>query len=186
MKIIAATTSVLIFVSVLYASRLSQGATECGNAVDGVQLCLTTVGSNLQLSFSNVGDRDVTLNLGIVLANGKLQSPTNVAMKFIDAQGKVRRFQFFDKRYSGIGGRLDDYVVPLPMRATYTIQLSLDQFWCRETHEFAIPLLAGDNYLSAEFEGTGANHLNLDTPGIKLMNFWRGRVASNTLKLRRH
>jgi hypothetical protein len=185
MKVIAAAISVVILVSLLYASPFSQEPAECGRAVDGVQICLATSGSNLQLSFANVGDHDVTLNLGIVLGNGKLQSPTNIVLKFMDAQGKVRRFKFFDKRYSGIAGRVDDYVVPLRARSTYTIQLTLDQFWCQETNEFSIPLLAGDNYLTAEFEGTSANHANPDMTAIKFMNFWRGKVESNTLKLRR-
>ena len=183
MKIVAAVLSLVILVSGHNASRLSQGTTECGNAVEGVQLCLTGVATNLQLSFTNVGERDITLNLGIVLANGKMQSPTQVAIKFTDSLGKFRRFEFFDKRYSGIGGRVDDYVVPLRAHSTYTLQLSLDQFWCQDTHEFSIPLIAGDNYLTAEFEGTSANFINGDMRAIKFMNFWRGKVESNTLKL---
>lgn len=185
MRVIPLVIAVVLLVSGPAASYEPQQTAHCGRAVDGVQLCLAHLVSNLQLSFANVGDHDVTLNLGIVLGNGNLQSPTNIALKFIDAQGKVRRFKFFDKRYSGIAGRVDDYVVPLRARSTYTIQLTLDQFWCQETNEFSIPLLAGDNYLTAEFEGTGANHANLDMPGIKLMNFWRGKVESNTLKLKR-
>ncbi|HEY6242951.1 MAG TPA: hypothetical protein VIX17_03330 [Pyrinomonadaceae bacterium] len=182
-KIIAAALSLIVLISGHNASRLSQRTTGCGNAVDGVQLCLASVATNLQLSFTNVGDRDITLNLGIVLANGKMQSPTQVAIKFTDFQGTTRRFKFFDKRYSGIGGRVDDYVVPLRAHSTYTLQLSLDQFWCQDTNEFSIPLLAGDNYLTAEFEGTGANLINGDMQGIKFMNFWRGKVESNTLRL---
>jgi hypothetical protein len=112
-----------------------------------------------------------------------MQSPTQVTIKFTDSQRKTRRFEFFDKRYSGIGGRVDDYLVPLRAHSTYTLQLSLDQFWCQDTKEFSIPLLAGDNYLTAEFEGTGANLINGDTQGIKFMNFWRGKVESNTLRL---
>lgn len=184
MKIVVAVLSLVILISGHNnASRLSGETRECGNAVGGVQLCLTGVATNLQLSFTNVGDRDITLNLGIVLANGKMQSPTQVAIKFTDSQRKTRRFEFFDKRYSGIGGRVDDYLVPLRAHSTYTLQLSLDQFWCQDTKEFSIPLLAGDNYLTAEFEGTGANLINGDTQGIKFMNFWRGKVESNTLRL---
>src|SRR5262249_32500060 len=127
--------------------------------------------------------RDITLNLGIVLANGKIQLPTRVAIKFTDSRGQTRRFEFSDLRYSAIGGRLDDYVVPLRAHSTYTLQLSLDKFWCQATQEFSIPLLTGDNYLAAEFEGTGANLVNGDMQGIKFMNFWRGKVESNTLRL---
>jgi hypothetical protein len=157
---------------------------DCGRAVNGLQLCLVSSRSNLELAFRNISDHDVTLNLGMMMANGKVQLPERVAMKFTDAQGKTRVFQFGDKRYPGVAGRIDDYVVPLRAGSTYTLQLTLDQFWCLETKEFSIPLLSGDNFLTAQFEGTGANAVNLDMPGIRLMNFWFGKVESNTLKLR--
>ena len=182
--IVAVLISVVFAVSTTDASRASQETADCGRVVDGVQMCLASSGSNLRLAFANVGDRDVTLNLGIMLANGKVQLPNRVAIKFTDAQGKTRLFRFGDKRYGAIAGRVDDYVVPLRIGSTYSLQLTLDQFWCQETKEFSIPLLLGDNYLTAQFEGTSANAVNLDMPGIKLMNFWLGKVESNILTLR--
>jgi len=182
--IVAISLAQVLALSAHSASRRSQETTDCGRSVNGVQMCLTSSGSNLRLAFASVGDRDVTLNLGVMMANGKVQLPERVAMKFTDAQGKTRLFHFGDKRYPGVAGRLDDYVVPLRAGSTYTLQLTLDQFWCQETREFSIPLLSGNNYLTAQFEGTGANAVNLDTPGIKLMNFWFGKVESNTLTVR--
>jgi len=181
--VIIATSISVLALSAHGSSRRSQESTDCGRAVNGVQMCLTSSGSNLRLSFANVGDRDVTLNLGVMMANGKVQLPNRVAMKFSDAQGKTRLFHFGDKRYPGVAGRLDDYVLPLRAGSTYTLQLTLDQFWCQETKEISIPLLSGNNYLTAQFEGTGANAVNLDMPGIKLMNFWFGKVESNTLTM---
>lgn len=148
-------------------------------------MSLASTGSNLQLAFRNVGDRDATLNLGMMLANGKVQLPTGISVNFTDAQGTTRQFKFSDKRYGGIAGRVDDYIVPLRVGSTYSLRLTLDQFWCQETKEFSIPLLAGNNYLTAHFEGSGANYINSDTPGLKLMNFWLGKVDSNTLMLQR-
>jgi len=181
----------LIFATVISASLAVSAVawprvqdTDCGRAVDGVQMCLVSSASNLQLALRNVGDHDVTLNLGVMLGNGKVQLPDRIAMKFTDAQGKTRLFKFGDKRYPGVAGRLDDYVIPLRAGSTYTLQLTLNQFWCQETKEFSIPLLSGDNFLTAQFEGTGASAVNLDMPGIKLMNFWFGKVESNTLTLR--
>jgi len=178
--------NIAILLSAFFAVSIgaSSQSNNCGRAVNGVQLCLASSGANLELAFRNVGDHDVTLNLGIMLANGKVQLPDRVAIKFTDAQGKTRLFQFGDKRYGGIAGRVDDYVVPLRAGSTYTLYLTLDQFWCQETKEFSIPLLSGDNLLTAQFEGTGANAVNLDMPGMKLMNFWFGKVESNTLTLR--
>jgi hypothetical protein len=183
--IVAVLISGALAVAAADASRTSQETADCGRAVDGIRMCLASSDSGLRLSFANVGDRDVTLNLGIMMANGKVQLPDRVAIKFTDAQGKTRLFHFGDKRYPGVAGRLDDYLVPLRAGSTYSLQLTLDQFWCQETKEFSIPLLPGNNHLTAQFEGTGANAVNLDMPGIKLMNFWLGKVESNTLTLRR-
>ena len=155
-------------------SRRLQAAA-CGNPTNNVQMCLTAHDSNLELAFRNLGDRDLTLNLGVMMANGKVQLPNRIAIEFRDAHGKTRLFQFADKRYPGVAGRLDDYVVPLRVGSTYTLKLTLDLFWCQQTKEFSIPLLSGDNYLTARFEGAGASAVNLDMPGIKLMNFWLGQ-----------
>ena len=76
---------------------------------------------------------------------------------------------------------MDDYVVPLRVGSIYTLRLTLDQFWCQETSVFAVKLLPGKNQLTADFEGSGAKAVNLDMPGITLMNFWMGKVQSNTL-----
>jgi hypothetical protein len=166
-------------------SPRSHATAACGNPTNGVQMCLTSSGSNLELAFRNVGDRDATLNLGVMMANGKVQLPDRIAIKFTDAQGKTRLFKFGDKRYPGVAGRLDDYVVPLRVGSMYTLRLTLNQFWSQETKEFSIPLSAGDNYLTAQFEGAGARDVHSDMPGIKLMNFWLGKVESNVLTMRR-
>ena len=176
--------TLLILMLTVFADG-TPGDSDCGTAVDGLQMCLAPAGPNLQLALRNVGDHDLTLNLGMMLANGKVQLPERVAMKFTDALGNTRVFEFGDKRYGNVGGRVDDYVVSLRVGSTYTLLLTLDQFWCQETKEFSIPLLSGDNYLTAEFEGSGATMVNGDMPGIKLMKFWLGKVDSNTLRLSR-
>jgi hypothetical protein len=173
---------ILLLVSVSHAFAVS--GDDCGRPVDGLQMCLASSGTDLQLALRNVGADDITLNLGIMLANGKVQLPDRIAIKFTDAQGKTRVFKFIDKKHAGVAGRVDYYVVPLRAGSTYTLQLSPDQFWCLETKEFAIPLLPGDNQLTAQFEGAGAPQPNPDMPAIKLMNFWLGKVESNTLTLR--
>jgi hypothetical protein len=157
-----------------------------GSSVNGVQLSLSADPHSsgvleLQLAFRNVGDHDVTLNLGYMLANGKVQLPNRVRLNFTDAAGNTREFKFADKKHSNVAGRLDDYVVPLRVGSIYTLRLTLDQFWCQETSEFEVKLLPGKNQLTADFEGSGAKAVNLDMPAIKLMNFWLGKVQSNTL-----
>jgi hypothetical protein len=120
-----------------------------------------------------------------MMANGKVQLPNNISLNVTDAQGRIRLFKFADKRYPGVAGRLDDYIVPLRAGSTYTLQFTFDQFWCYETKEFSIHLLPGKNYLTVRFEGTGAKLDNLDIPAAKFTNFWLGKVESNTLSLER-
>ena len=156
-----------------------------GQPSDGVQISLSSTdpnGSDLQVALRNVGDHDLTLNLGSIMANGKVQLPEDVNIYFTDAQGRSRVFKFADKNHSGVAGRLDDYVVPLRVGSMYTLRLTLDQFWCHQTEEFEIPLLPGKNQLTARFHGSGARLGNSD---IKLMNFWLGNVESNTLTIER-
>jgi hypothetical protein len=181
-------TEVICFLALLSSASASSQTTETlpwGQPIEGVQMSLTSTDSNLQLALRNVSDRDVTLNLGAMMANGKVQLPNNISLNFTDAQGKTRLFKFADKRYPGVAGRLDDYIVPLRAGSTYTLQFTLDQFWCYETKEFSIQLRPGKNYLTVRFEGTDAKLVNLDMPAIKFMNFWLGKVQSNTLLLER-
>jgi hypothetical protein len=158
-----------------------------GQPSDGIQMSLSLIdsnGSDLQVAFRNVGDHDVTLNLGTMMANGKVQLPDNVSLMFTDAEAHTRVFKFFGKVYT-VDGRVDDYVVPLRAGSMYTLKLALDQFWCEETKEFEIRLLPGKNQLTAKFQGSGAKLVNLDMPAIKLMNFWLGKAESNTVTIGR-
>ena len=190
--------SALMFavISVLFVSSHSLPVTpgqsgenlRWGQASDGVQMSLSTVNSNdseLQVALRNVADHDLTLNLGVMLANGKVQLPNYVSLTLTDSTGRTRVFTFADKKHSFIAGRVDDYVVPLRAGSTYTLKLKLDQFWCRESKEFEITLPRGKSFLKARFQGRGAEAINLDMPGIRLMNFWLGSVESNTLTIER-
>lgn len=186
--IAAVCTSISLQPSSASTSRRTVDNLQWGQPSDGVQVSLSSTdsnGSSLQVAFRNVGDHDVTLNLGSMMANGKVQLPNDININFTDAQGWTRVFKFGDKKHSFVAGRLDDYVVPLRVGSMYTLKLALDQFWCHESKEFEIRLLPGKNRLTAQFHGNGARLVNLDMPAIKLMNFWLGSVESNTLTIER-
>ena len=156
-----------------------------GQSVDGLQMSVTSTGEHVQVAFRNASDHDLTLNLGITLANGKAQLPDKIKLALTDAQGNTRVFRFFDRRYPGIAGRADPYVVPLPAGSIYTLQFTFDQFCCTETGEYGIHLLPGTNGLTARFDGSRANSMNRDMMGVSLMSFWLGTVESNTLSVQR-
>jgi hypothetical protein len=77
---------------------------------------------------------------------------------------------------------LDDFTVALRAGAAYEFPVSLDQYWSESTKEFGMKLGAGRYRIQARFQGRGASYLNGDTPGIGLMNFWKGTAQSNTLE----
>jgi hypothetical protein len=138
-----------------------------------------------QVAFRNAGERDVTLNLGLMLANGKVQLPIRIGLSLTEASGKTWKLSFFDRRYPAISGRVDDYVVPLRAGSIYALKISFDQYWSSDTKEFALKLPPEKSQITAQFEGDGAKTDNLDMPGIKLMNFWTGKLQSNVLEIER-
>jgi hypothetical protein len=116
-----------------------------------------------------------------MLANGKVMFPYAVRLVLTDPGGTTRDLQFFDKRYPGIAGRVDDFIVALRARSRYVLRLSLNQYWSPSTKEFDFNWARGQYRIESRFVGTGAMSINSDTPGIGLMNFWKGILRSNSI-----
>ena len=184
-----------LMLSLFPSSALSRAqaidSLQWGAATEGLQMSISTAGSNkadvpeFQVAFRNVGEQDVTLNLGIMLANGKVQLPKSIGLSLSEASGKTWNLNFFDRRYPAINGRVDDYVVPLRAGSIYTFKINLDQYWSPDTKQFGLKLPPGKCQITAQFDGTGAKTSNLDMPGIKLMNFWTGKLQSNVVEIER-
>ena len=64
----------------------------------------------------------------------------------------------------------------------YQFRTNLDNYWSKATKEFTLTLPDGRYRITARLDGQGAQYLNLDTPGIALMNFWKGQAQSNALE----
>ena len=156
-----------------------------GSVTNGMRMCLAVLkapGRNdpgIEVSFQNAGERDVSLNLGYMLANGKVQLPAKIHLRLTDHTGRIRELDFADKKYGNVSGRVDDYVVPLRSGSTYTLELRLDQFWSPGTQDFDFKVKPGHYAVSAQFEGVGAETGNSDLSGMNLMNFWKGKLQSN-------
>ena len=112
-----------------------------------------------------------------MLANGKVMFPEAIRLFLADPAGNPRELHFFDRRYPAIVGRVDDFTVALRAGAAYEFPVSLDQY-----ESPSVKLGPGRYRIQARFDGRGAIHLNGDTPGIALMNFWKGTAQSNTLE----
>jgi hypothetical protein len=130
----------------------------------------------------NVGQNDLVTNLGTMLANGKRQYPSAVALVLTDAQGKSRRLDLRGPWY--VAGRVDPFVVPIPVGATFSIPVDLDKYWAAESKEFDYKLKPGSYSLEAQFNGRSVSQQdpNLDMEGIALMPYWTGTVTSNQIR----
>ena len=158
-----------------------------GEAVSGLQMTIyldegaPSKVPKFRVALRNAGPNDLVVNLGMMLANGKRQYPNAVALTLTDAQGKSRRL---DLREPGmIAGRVDPFVVPIPVDATFSIPVNLDRYWPAVSNEFDYKLKPGTYSLEAQFTGRSVSQreANLDVKGIALMPYWTDTVTSNQL-----
>jgi hypothetical protein len=160
-----------------------------GTAVHGLRLSLSATEADkagvpvLQFEFHNVGENDLSLNLGLLLANGKplrgrALFPTNLKLHLTDAAGKSRELHFLGPN---IAGRVDDYVVPLSVGSVHTLKVPFSKFRSPEGDENSLELLRSDVQLSAQFGGGAAAHES----GKFILNYWAGDLRSNTIVLKR-
>lgn len=119
----------------------------------------------------------MVLNLGTMLANGKVQFPDKLGFNLTDATGKTRKFDFFDGKFGVIAGRVDDYIIPLRSGSIYGLKIGLDNLYSLSTNEIGSKLPSGKYQITAQFEGDGANIRHLSA------NSWKGKLQSNTLTL---
>jgi len=106
--------------------------------------------TRFRVTIENTGAQDVILNLGTMLANGKVHLPEAIHLILTDSTGQTRELHFADRRFPGLGGRVDDYSVPLRVGSVYTVALNLNDYWCPETKEFDLKLAPGEYRVRAE------------------------------------
>ena len=111
-----------------------------------------------------------------MLDNGKVQLPNKIHLNLLDGSGRKRELHFSDRRYPGVAGRVDDFVVPLRAGSTYTLKLRLDQFWSPSTQEFELKLTPGRYEVSAQFQEDRAETRNV-------IFVWKGKLQSNIVEI---
>jgi len=134
--------------------------------------------TRFNVTLQNVGKKDLVLNLGMMLANGKYQYATAVKLIFTDHNGKSYEFHNNLGSHPGIAGRVDPFVVPLGVGCTYVLRVDFDNFWFVPV---GISLPKGQYRVAAIFEGKAVDHTNLDMEGISLMPYWTGTIKSKEL-----
>jgi len=155
-----------------------------GPASEGLRIGISVVAEDadnrtpmFDIWIENVGEEDVIMNLGMMLANGKKQYPVAIRLRILDSQKRSRELHYGDPN---VMGRVDDYMVALRVGSRYSVRVSLDKFWCPNTKEFKLELAGGTYEVSAHLTGIGPTHPNTGTEGLDLLNFWIGELQSNT------
>jgi len=160
-----------------------------GPSSNGLRLGLSPVGSGnlpatgaeFYVALENTADSDFVLNLGQMLANGKVMFPSAIHLTLTDPAGRTQDLHFTNPKYAFVAGRMDDFTVALRSGSIYALRLSLNQYWSPTTETFAPKLGAGRHRIAARFEGQGARTVNSDMHGAALLNFWVGTVESNVV-----
>ena len=129
-----------------------------------------------RVELRNAGETDLTLNLGFMLGGGRKQYPTAVFLNLTDAQGKSRRLDLIGP--SGVAGRVDTFVLSLPVGATFSMPVDLDKYFAAASKEYDYKPTSGTYSLEAQFIGTGVPH-DVD---LLLGHYWEGTVKSNRLR----
>ena len=129
-----------------------------------------------RVGLRNAGETDLTLNLGMMLDNGRKQYPTAIFLNLTDAQGKSRRLDLIGP--AGVGGRVDTFVLSLPVGATFSMPVDLDKYFAAASKEYDYKPTPGTYSLEAQFTGKGVPR-DMD---LLLGHYWEGTVKSNQLR----
>jgi hypothetical protein len=157
-----------------------------GAAVNGIVLLLTRMTECassrtpcFRVEFRNVGESDLILKLGMTLANGKKQYPSAVVLNITDAQGTHRRFDLIGP--AGIAGRIDPFMLPLPVGGRFSIPIDLSKYFAAASKEYDYKFVPGRYWIEAEFLGKSVSEqdANLDSKNVALFHYWEGIVDSN-------
>ena len=158
-----------------------------GKAVGGLRLQLQLPASRLaknapthfEVVLQNVGESDLNVRLGDALGTWRNYYPVDLRLIVTNRQNKIRTLKYSSLR---VAGRLDLFVVPLPVGSTYTLRCAFDNFLDPETGK-GLDLSGRECRLAAELTGGFLpTHFNADLKGLSLMSWWQGQVRSNELK----
>lgn len=182
------TTLLLLAVAACSLAAEETAPPVAGSVKEPVALQLSVAPGSLDqplafhLIVENRSETDVIVNLGQMLANGKVMMPDAVRLMVQDAAGNSRELLFADHRFAGVRGKVESYLVPLRARSAYSLNLSLQDYWCPGTNgtkEFQpITLQPGEYHVHAVLESKAVRD------GIKGTNVWKGTSTSAAIALR--
>lgn len=159
-----------------------------GEELDGLRIGITQVHQleqndydkpRFNIALQNIGKKDLVLNLGIMLANGKEQYSTAVTLIFTDPNGKSYEFHNNIGRHPGIAGRMDPFIVPLAVGGTYILRADFDNYWSVSAAGLPVPLPKGRYRAAAVFKDRAATFKQTGVYTQEL--YWNGTIKSKEI-----
>jgi hypothetical protein len=132
-----------------------------------------------QLTFTiqNVGLEDTALIFGSVLANGRKYLIAGLKLQTELPDGREDQYDYRPDDYPvRIGGRVDDWIVPLPTGASYVMQATASQFLSKAHGRLSAWPKAAQISLRLPIRTPNPNQPT-DVVGLKLFRVWRGTDA---------
>jgi len=159
-----------------------------GEKLDGLRISISQVNRleqndydkpRFNIALQNIGKKDLVLNLGIMLANGKEQYSTAVKLILTDPNGKTYEFHNNIGRHPGIAGRVDPFVVPLAVGCTYILRVDFDNYWFVSPVGVPVPLPQGRYRVAAVFNGKA---VTFKQTGVYTQDlYWNGVIKSKKI-----
>jgi hypothetical protein len=135
--------------------------------------------NELALTIQNSGQTDTAVLIGIALANGRWYLPRELVVD-LRRSGSAEVEQLVYRGPTGVAGRIDHWVVALPVRATFTVLLRSTDFVSTTAATVATP----PTELTVRLTGRPiTSDLNVDMTGMKAWRLWTGSASSNTVRL---
>ena len=139
------------------------------------------------VSIHNGGTTDTAVIFGLVLANGSKYLVEDMTMQVTTDSGRlVEHYKYNPRHYpAGIAGRADDWIVPLPVGASYSLTLTAADFLVGATYERR-DSFPPDALLSLRLAIRGPTERpNLDVTGLRLFRVWKGSamLTSNEIAI---
>jgi hypothetical protein len=169
---------------VILASTLGPGSARAQSTP--ISLVFACEGSQrMTATIRNVGTDDTAVIFGIALANGAKYLVVDMTLQITSSDGKVHggQYHYYPSHYpSGIAGRVDDWIVPLPAGASYTLAFEPADFLVGPGKGRLKALPQGRLSLRLPIRSPTATP-NSDVVGLKLYRVWTGNTALTSNEL---
>lgn len=152
--------SVVLATTLLWAGGLAAqnpNAIAWGRTVDGLQIRLSldqaearqSKSPKFRVELRNSGEKDLLLNLGVMIRNGEQQYPTALSLTIVDAQGESQLLELKIPLQVRDAVR-ETLTLPLSVGATFSVPVDLDDYWA-PTFKGFYTLKPGTYSLAAQF-----------------------------------